>query len=420
MKIDLLNKKSSHAQYIAGLDIGTSKIAMVIGEFTAEGECQILGAGISPSKGLKQGVVVNIDDAIESIRKAVLEAQLTAGLEIKDVVIGIAGDHVKSINSRGVVAVSRPDREIQESDVKRVIDAARAIDWPNTQEVLHVLPQDFIVDSRKGIKNPLGLNGVRLEAEVHIVTASKSATQSLVRCVNKAGLNVIDQILEPLASAEAVLSDSDKNLGVALVDLGGSTADMAIFYEGTVRHTAVIGLGSQNVTNDIAIGLRISLEQAEDIKRRYGCTHPGLIAEDAYFIANGIDGRSETEVSMEMLCEIIQPRVEEILGHIGKEIKQSKSADKITAGVVLTGGGAMLKGIRELAREVLGVPVKIGVPSQICGLVESVASPEFSTGVGLVKLCSAAPYQSGPGISGLKDVFQNMMNSIVKLYKEWF
>ena len=258
MTADRQEKSSQPGKIIAGLDIGTSKIAVVVGELNPEGRVQILGFGSSASQGLKQGVVVDVEAAIESIRKAVNEAQLTAGLQIGDVIVGISGDHIKSINSRGVVAVSRSDKEITQSDVDRVIEAAKAIALPSDQEVLHVLPQEFIVDSRKGIKIPYGLNGVRLEAEVHIVTCALTVSQNIIRCVEKAGLHVIGCVLESLASSEAILTPDEKELGVAVVDLGGGTTDIAMFYEGTVRHTAIIGLGGQNVTNDIALGLQYS------------------------------------------------------------------------------------------------------------------------------------------------------------------
>lgn len=384
MITDTIKLSFQNEGIITGLDIGTSKIAVVVGELNENGGVQILGAGISPSQGLKHGVIVNLEEAIESIRKAVHEAQLTAGLNIRDVIVGISGDHVKSINSRGVVAVSRSDREIDQSDVDRVIEAARAIALPSDQEVLHVLPQEFILDNRKGIKTPIGLSGVRLEAEVHIVTGATSASQNIIRCVEKAGLKVMGRVLESLASSTAVLSNEEKDLGVAVVDLGGGTTDLAMFFEGTVRHTAIIGLGGQNVTNDVALGLRTPIEHAETIKKKYGCANKHFVNPDDYFRAKGIGGRDETEVSREMLCSIIQPRMEEIFSLIAKEMKRSAYGDKMGAGVVLTGGAALLKGSAELAKEILGMPIKTGFPQSITGLVESVSSPSFSTGVGLV------------------------------------
>jgi len=369
---------------IAGLDIGTSKIGVVIGEMDAHDRLQILGVGMSPSEGLRQGVVINLDQAVASIKRAIQEAQLTAGLEIHEVVVGIAGDHIRSVNSRGVVAVSRGDHEVMENDVERVIDAARAIALPFDREVLHVIPQEYIVDNQGGIKNPVGISGVRLEAEVHIVTGAVTSAQNIVRSVTKAGLSVAAMVLEPLASSYAVLDDNEKELGVALVDLGGGTTDIALFSDGAIRNTAVIGLGGQNVTNDIALGLRTPVEQAEQIKRKFGKTMPGDSHSMEVFMVPGLGGRQPREVSRELLVNIIQPRMEEIFSLAAKEIKRSEFGDCLGAGVVLTGGGAMLEGSVELAEEIFGMPVKLGIPQGFVGLTESASSPVFATGVGLV------------------------------------
>ncbi|MBN2105675.1 cell division protein FtsA [bacterium] len=405
---------------VTGLDIGTSKIAVVVGELNEMGGVQILGAGISPSQGLKQGVIVNLEEAIESIQKAVHEAQLTAGLKIKDVIVGISGDHVRSINSRGVVAVSRSDREIAQSDVDRVIEAARAIALPSDQEVMHVLPQEFVLDSRKGIHTPIGLSGVRLEAEVHIVTSAISASKNIIRCVNKAGLRVLGRILESLASSEGVLSNDEKELGVCLVDLGGGTTDMAMFFEGTVRHTAIISLGGQNVTNDIALGLRTPIEHAEVIKKKYGCANNKFVNADDYFLASGIGGREETEVSREMLCTIIQPRMEEIFSLIAKEMKRSSFGDKMGGGVVLTGGASLLKGTVELARDIFSMPIRIGIPQTFTGLVESVSSPEFATGVGLVSAGFDFFNEDLNKFHTIKSVIRSKLETLIQKYKEVF
>ena len=409
-----------HAGFITGLDIGTSKIAVVIGELNQSGGVQILGAGISPSRGLKQGVIVNLDEAIESIRKAVQEAQLTAGLQIRDVIVGLSGEHIKSINSRGVVAVSRSDREIAQSDVDRVLEAAQAVALPSDQELIHVLPQEYILDSRKGIKTPIGLSGVRLEAEVHIVTGSISTSQNIIRCIDKAGLRVVGRVLESLSSSEAVLNPDEKDLGVALVDLGGGTTDIAIYYEGTIRHTSIICLGGQNVTNDIALGLRTSIDQAEQIKRQYGIASKAFVTADDYFLARGIGGREETEVSKEMLCAIIQPRMEEILGLVAKEIKRSAYGDKIGAGIVLTGGGALLKGTTALAKEMMNIPVKIGIPHSLSGLVESVSSPEFATGVGLVHIGFESHQESRDQFTTAKNVLRHRIQGLIEKYRKIF
>jgi cell division protein FtsA len=381
---NLDSRKASGRNIIAGLDIGTSKIGVVIGEVDEQDRLQILGVGVSPSEGLRQGVVINLDLAVQSIIKALKEAQLTAGVEIDEVVVGIAGDHIRSVNSRGVVAVSRGDHEITQGDVERVIDAAKAIALPIDREVLHVLPQEFIVDNQSGIKNPVGISGVRLEAEVHIVTGAVTSAQNIVRSVKRAGLQVAALVLEPLASSYAALDKNEKDLGVALIDLGGGTTDIAIFYDGAIRHTAVIGLGGQNVTNDIGLGLRTPLDQAEVIKRKYGSSHKNVVNKDEMFTVPGIGGRAPREVSRELLTSIIQPRMEEIFSLAAKEVKRSEFEELLGAGVVLTGGGSLLDGTIELAEEIFGLPAKVGIPQGFLGLMESVANPIFATGVGLV------------------------------------
>lgn len=377
-------RKTGERTIIAGLDIGTSKIGVVIGESLESGPVQILGVGLSPSEGLRQGVVINLDLAVESIVKAVQEAQLMAGVQVDEVIVGIAGDHIRSVNSRGVVAVSRADREITPGDVTRVIDAAKAIALPIDREVLHVLPQEFIVDNQPGIKNPVGISGVRLEAEVHIVTGAVTSAQNIVRSVRRAGLGVVALVLEPLASSYAVLDRNEKDLGVAMIDLGAGTTDIALFYDGAIRHTAVIGLGGQNVTNDIALGLRTPVEQAETIKKKFGCGHKSIVSKSDVFSVPGIGGRPPRDVSRSILASIIQPRMEEIFGLVAKEIKRSEYGELLGAGVVLTGGGALLEGSVPLAEEILGLPAKIGIPQGFTGLVESASSPIFATGVGLV------------------------------------
>ena len=384
MRIPKENRKGGSREIITGLDIGTSKIGVVIGEVDEAGRVQVLGVGMNPSEGLRQGVVINLDLAVRSIMKAVEEAQLTAGLEIDEVIVGIAGDHIRSVNSRGVVAVSRSDHEIMQSDVDRVIDAAKAIALPIDREVLHVLPQEFIVDNQTGIKNPVGISGVRLEAEVHIVTGAVTSAQNIIRSVRKAGLRVGSLVLEPLASSCAVLDKSEKDLGVALVDLGGGTTDIALFHDGAIRHTAVIGLGGQNVTNDIALGIRTPLDQAEEIKKKFGCGHKSSIKRGDVFSVPGIGGRPPREVSREVLASIIQPRMEEIFSLTAKEIKRSEFGDLLGAGVVLTGGGSLLEGASTLAEEVFGLPTKVGSPQGFVGLVDTASSPIFATGVGLV------------------------------------
>jgi len=377
------NRRSGTREIIVGLDIGTSKIGVVIGE-VINNNLQILGVGISPSKGLRQGVVIDLDEAVKSIEKAVHEAQLTAGVEVTEVIVGIAGDHIRSVNSRGVVAVSRGDHEITQQDVDRVIDAAKAIALPIDREVIHVLPQEFIVDSQTGIKNPVGISGVRLEAEIHIVTGAVTSAQNIVRSVKKVGLDVIGLALEPLASSYSVLDESEKDLGVTLIDMGGGTSDIALFHDGVIRHTAVIGLGGQNITNDIALGLKTPLDQAEQIKRKFGCAYSDLVGKHEAFTVSGLGGRPPKDVLRTTLTQIIQPRMEEIFSLAAKEIKRSDYSELMGAGVVLTGGGSLLEGSVELAEEVFGLPAKIGIPGGYAGLLETVASPIFATGVGLI------------------------------------
>ncbi len=378
------SRRGGERNIVVGLDIGTSKVGVVIGDVDPQGGVMVLGVGISPSEGLRQGVVVDLDLAVRSIERAMHEAQLTAGVEVERVVVGIAGDHVRSVNSRGVVAVSRADHEITQNDVNRVIDAAKAIALPIDREVLHVLPQEFIVDNQDGIKNPVGISGVRLEAEVHIVTGAVTSAMNLVRSVKRAGLKVAGLVLEPLASSYSILDENEKKLGVALIDLGGGTTDIALFYENAIRHTAVIGLGGQNITNDIALGLRTPLEQAESIKRKFGCGHKDLVSKHEMFTVPGLGGRGPREVSRDLLVSIIQPRLEEIYSLAAKEIKRSEFGDMLGAGVVLTGGGSLLEGSVPLAEEIFGMPAKLGIPQGFTGMVDTATSPIFATGVGLV------------------------------------
>jgi len=384
MNVPREDRKRGERQIITGLDIGTSKIGVIIGEVEEGDRVQILGVGLSPSEGLRQGVVINLDLAVRSIEKAVQEAKLIAGVEVEKVIVGIAGDHVRSVNSRGVVAVSRADHEITQNDVNRVIDTAKAIALPIDREVLHVLPQEFIVDNQAGIKNPVGISGVRLEAEIHIVTGAITSAQNIVRSVKKAGLKVAGLVLEPLASSYSVLDKSEKELGVALIDLGGGTTDIALFYDGAIRHTAVIGLGGQNVTNDIAMGLRTPLEEAEDIKKKYGCTQRNLVSKNEMFSVPEVGGRPPRNVSREVLTSIIQPRMEEIFSLAAKEIKRSDFGDLLGAGLVLTGGGSLLEGCVSLTEEIFGLPVKVGVPMGFVGLMEATSNPIYATGIGLV------------------------------------
>ncbi len=374
-----MSKKAG--ELVVGLDIGTTKICAIVGEVTDEG-IDIIGVGSHPSKGLRKGVVVNIEATVASIKQAIDEAELMAGCEIATVYTGIAGGHIKGFNSHGIVAVK--DKEVREADIQRVIDAAKAVAIPLDREVIHVLPQEFVIDDQGGIKEPLGMAGVRLEAKVHIVTGAVSSAQNIAKCANRTGLNVADIVLQPLASAEAVLSEDEKELGVCLVDIGGGTTDMAIFSGGAIVHTAVIALGGNNLTSDVAIGLRTPAHEAEAIKQKYGCSLSSMVSKDESIDVPSVGGRPPRSLKRQILCEIIEPRVEEIFQLVHREIQKCGYEDLLASGIVITGGSTLLPGMPELAEEVMGLPVRRGVPRGIGGLVDVVKSPIYATGVGLV------------------------------------
>ncbi|MGB4598577.1 MAG: cell division protein FtsA [Trichlorobacter sp.] len=366
---------------IVGLDIGTTKICAIVGNVTEDG-IEIVGIGSSPSNGLRKGVVINIESTVASIKKAVEEAELMAGCEIKSVYAGIAGGHIKGINSDGVIAIK--NREVNQDDVRRVIDAAKAINIPMDREVIHILPQEFIIDEQDGIREPLGMSGVRLEAKVHIVTGAVTSAQNIVKSCNRAGLDVADIVLEQLASAEAVLSPDEKELGVCMVDIGGGTTDIAIFAEGAIKYTSVISLGGNHLTNDIAVGLRTPMAEAEKIKRNQGCCLAALVGKDEKIEVPSVGGRKPRELSRNVLCEILGPRVEELFTLVNREIVKSGLEDAIASGVVITGGSSILEGMPELAEQIFNLPVRRGLPQKIGGLVDVVNSPAYSTGVGLI------------------------------------
>ena len=370
---------------IVGLDIGTTKIAAVVGRLDEHGQLNIIGVGQSPSNGLRRGVIINIRKTIQSIKKAIEDAELISGHKITSVYAGIAGDHIRSINSKGVIAVSSKDKIITEEDVVRVIEAAKAIALPMDREILHVLPQEYVVDDQDGIKNPVGMCGTRLEAEVHIVTGAVASAQNIINCIHDAGYEVADIVLEPYASSLAVLDSDERELGVAIIDIGGGTTDIAVIFGGSVRYTSVIGLGGQHLTNDISQGLRTSVDLAEKIKKKYGVALQSLIEEDELIKVAGIGGRKDREVSKVLLSGIIQPRMEEMLQFALKEMEKSNIIEFLGAGIVLTGGASLLEGIVDLAERVTGIPVKMGKPIVSGGLVESVDSPVYSTGVGLIQ-----------------------------------
>ncbi len=374
-------KNSKGGEIIVGLDIGTTKICAIVGELTDDG-IDIIGIGSHPSKGLRKGVVVNIEATVASIRRAIEEAEAMAGTEITHVYTGIAGGHIKGFGSRGVVALK--DKEVREADIARVIEQAKTVNIPVDREVIHVLPQEFIVDDQGGIKEPLGMAGYRLEAKVHIVTGAVASAQNIVKCANRTGLNVADIVLQPLASSEAVLTDEEKELGVCLVDIGGGTTDIAIFHGGSIVHTAVIALGGNNLTNDIAVGLRTPVHEAERIKQKYGCSLSSMVDKQDMIEVPSVGGREPRVMGRQILCDILEPRVEEIFQLVHHEVERNGFAEALTSGVVITGGSTLLPGMNELAEEIMGVPVRRGTPRGIGGLVDVVKSPIYATGVGLV------------------------------------
>ena len=400
---------------LIGLDIGTTKICTIVAERTENG-VDIIGIGTHPSHGLRKGVVIDIDATVDSIKHAVEEAELMADCEITTVYAGIAGGHIRGFNSHGVVAVK--DREVREHDVKRVIDAAKAVAIPMDREVIHVIPQEFIIDDQDGIREPLGMSGVRLEAKIHIVTAAVTSAQNIVKCANKAGLNVCDIVLEPLASAQAVLANDERDLGVCMIDIGGGTTDIAVFAEGSIKNTAVLGLGGYHLSNDIAVGLRTPFEEAERIKKRFGVASARYLSSDDVITVPSVGGRRPREVSRKILCEIIEPRVEEILSLARQEIGKAGLADKIPSGVVLTGGASALNGMADLAEEIFEAPVRNGMPIHIGGLQDVVRSPMYATGVGLVLFGSSQRRSNRGSRFRIRD--ESIFGRVKQRMRDWF
>jgi len=397
---------------IVGLDIGTTKICAVVGDVSGN-EINIIGIGTHPSIGLRKGVVVNIEATVESIKKAVEEAELMAGCEISSVYAGIAGGHITGFNSRGIVAIK--GSEITQQDVDRVIDAARAVAIPMDREVIHVIPQEFIVDDETGIQNPIGMAGVRLEAKIHIVTGAVTSAHNIIKCANRSGLDVCDIVLESLASSEAVLTDEEKELGTALLDLGGGTSDLAIFSNNNIKHTFVLSIGGNNLTNDLAIGLRSPITEAEKIKKKYGtCISRNIIGEETIEVP-GMGGRNPRKLPKQILGEILEPRVEEIFTLIKREIYRAGMENIISSGVVITGGSALLDGIAELAESIFNLPTRMGKPRGISGLVDVVNNPMYATGVGLV--IYGAKNQS---VKKFRIRDANIFNNIMARMKKWF
>ena len=369
--------------YLVGLDVGTSKIAAIVGEALDDGGLDVIGIGLAESHGIRRGVVVNLEAAAESIKKAIEEAELTGGVEIDSVHLGLSAAHVKAFNSRGVVAVVGKNREITSEDVRRAIDAAKAVALPSGREIVHVLPQDFVVDDQDGIGAPIGMTGARLEVNVHVVIGNASSTQNIVACVNRAGVAVIDTVLEQLAAAESVLTSDEKELGVALVDIGGGTTDYAIFERGSLWHTGVVALGGDHFTNDIAVGLRTPIPEAEKTKRRAGCALAALVDEDETIEVASVGGRQPRVMARRILAEVLQPRAEEILHQLWDEIRHAGYERSLHSGIVLTGGGGILDGMPEIADQIFDLPIRRGCPVGVGGLTDHINNPAFATAVGL-------------------------------------
>jgi len=373
--------KKMDKNLIVGLDIGTSKVVAIVGEISGD-EIEIIGLGSSRSRGLKKGVVVNIESTVHSIQRAVEEAELMAGCEIHSVYAGIAGSHIRSLNSHGIVAIR--DHEVAMGDVDRVIDAARAVAIPADQKILHILPQEFVIDHQEGVKEPIGMSGVRLEAKVHMVTGAVSAAQNIIKCVRRCGLEVDDVILEQLASSYAVLTEDEKELGICLVDIGGGTTDIAVFTDGAIHHTAVIPIAGDQVTNDIAVALRTPTQHAEDIKVQYACALTQLANSEETIDVPSVGERPSRRLARQTLAEVVEPRYEELLTLVHAELRRSGFEDLVAAGIVLTGGSSKMEGVVELAEEIFHMPVRLGMPQHISGLVDVVKNPIYSTGVGLL------------------------------------
>ncbi|MEW6314088.1 MAG: cell division protein FtsA [Pseudomonadota bacterium] len=406
-----MSKIKDNKSLLVGLDIGTSKIAAIVAEAKPEGGLEIIGMGQHPSRGLKKGVVVNIESTVNAIQRALEEAELMADCKIREVYTGIAGSHIKSFNSHGMVAIK--EKEVTQFDVDRVIETAKAINIPTDQHVLHVLPQEFIVDGQEDVREPYGMSGVRLEVKVHIVTGAVSAAQNIVKCVRRCGLEVRELVLQPLASAMAVLTEDEKDLGVCLLDIGGGTADLAVFTQGAIRHTSVIPIAGDQITNDIAMALRTPTKDAEDIKRHYGCALRQLADPQEMVAVPGVGERGPRQLSRQTLAEVIEPRVEELYSLVQAELRRSGYEELLSSGIVITGGSAAMQGMVELGEEVFHMPVRLGLPQYVGGLAEVVRNPRYSTGVGLLlaglqqhQRHELARMQSG----SFQQVFEKMKN----------
>lgn len=405
-------------RYLVGLDVGTSTVCVIVGELMADGGLDIIGFGSAESKGIRRGVVNNVDSAADSIKRALDDAELTAGIEIDSVHLALSGAHVKAFNSRGVVAVAGRNREITRDDVKRAIDAARAVSLPGGREILHVLPQDFVVDDQDGIPAPVGMTGSRLEVNVHVVTGSSSSMQNMVACVNRAGVEVVDTVLVQLAASEGVLTPDEKELGVCLVDIGGGTTDFAVFERGSLWHTGVLAVGGDHFTNDIAVGLRMPIPDAEKLKRRSGCALSALVPPEDTMEVASIAGRRPRVMSRRVLSDILQPRAEEICHLLWDEIRRAGYEKSLNSGIVLTGGASMLEGMTEIAEEIFDLPVRRASPERMGGLADHVNSPAFAAPVGLVAYTHRnMPFEVGRHGS---NTFVRLTDRLRTLFKDFF
>lgn len=407
-------------EIIVGLDIGTTKVCVVIGVLDDNEQLEILGVGTTPSRGLRRGVVINIEATIHSILSAVEAAEMMSGREVHEVFTGISGGHIEGINSRGVVAVTGRGREITRNDIDRVIDAAKAIVIPMDREVLHVIPQEFVVDDQGNIRNPFGMIGVRLEAEVHIITGAVTSAQNIVKCVNRAGFKAVDIVLEPLASARAVLTNDEKELGALLIDLGGGTTDVLVYIEGAPYHTSILSIGGDQVTNDLSIMLKTPLDAAEKIKRDVGCCYLPLIQEDEMVNVPGVGGRPPHQIKRKSVVDIIQPRMTEMLTMVRDQVKGNNYIKLLAGGVVLTGGGSLLSGTAELASEIFNLPARVGYPVKLGGLIEEYYSPIYATGIGLVLFGASKTEHEHLDTSSSDRIFNNVWERMRNWLKEFF
>jgi len=408
-----MSRAKEEKNLIIGLDIGTSKVVAIVAELMVDGSMNVIGLGQHLSRGLKKGVVINIDSTVNAIQRAIEEAELMADCTIKNVFTGIAGSHVQSINARGMVKIK--DAEVTQADVARVIETAQAIALPSDQQILHILTQEYIIDGQEDVREPLGMSGMKLEVKVHIVTGAVAAAQNIVKSIKRCGLEVTDLILQPLASSEAVLTEDEKELGVCLVDIGGGTTDIAVFKQGAIRHTAVIPIAGDQITNDVAVALRTPTQSAEDIKIKHGCALRQLANPREVVEVQGTDGREGRELSVQTLAEVIEPRVVELYEFVLAELRRSGLEEMIASGIVITGGSAMMKGMVELGEEIFHMPVRLGLPRYVGGLSEVVSNPRYATGVGLLLI---GKRQVAQQIQGSLDA--NSFGRILERMKSWF